>query len=71
MWQRDLLILYPRKTSQFGLRQRQKNHAVPDMETVAGDICAAVNFIEKNNNGNNNNNTDCFFLKGQLSSKES
>lgn len=28
-------------------RQRKKNHALPDMETVAGDICAAVNFIAK------------------------
>lgn len=47
MWQADLLILYPRKgqISQFGLRAEVANHAVPDMETVTGGLCAAINFI--------------------------
>lgn len=47
MWQVDLLILYPRKgqISQFGLRAKVANHAVPDMETVTGGLCAAINFI--------------------------
>lgn len=34
-----------KQISQFGLQAEVANHAVPDMETVAGGLCAAINFI--------------------------